>query len=175
MLDGAEEKCEMMLSVGTKPQRAVVLWCCGVVVVVEVCREEEETLERWTSASAETSLGVIMMSRRHGARSDCLLSAGVCSVAMCSHKPVFCPRLSLMTAALCAAAATAQRNSPTVVSTTNRHYQPIDSYKRVFRSVKRLHCKLYRQVCTPKKINDATLASLDIICYLLYIIYIILP
>ena len=43
MLDGAEEKCEMMLSVGTKPQRAVVLWCCGgvataSVVVVEVCR-----------------------------------------------------------------------------------------------------------------------------------------
>ena len=43
MLDGAGEKCEMMLSVGTKPQRAVVLWCCGAVatdsvVVVEVCR-----------------------------------------------------------------------------------------------------------------------------------------
>ena len=57
MLDGAGEKCEMMLSVGTKPQRAVVLWprlelllwrCVGV-------QEEEETLERWTSASAETT------------------------------------------------------------------------------------------------------------------------
>ena len=80
MLDGAEEKCEMMLSVGTKPQRAVVLWCCGAVVVVEVCREEEETLERWTSASAETSHGVIMMSRRHGARSDCLLCLQCCNV-----------------------------------------------------------------------------------------------
>ena len=79
MLDGAEEKCEMMLSVGTKPQRAVVLWCCGAVVV-EVCREEEETLERWTSASAETSHGVIMMSRRHGARSDCLLCLQCCNV-----------------------------------------------------------------------------------------------
>ena len=60
MLDGAEEKCEMMLSVGTKPQRAVVLWCCGAVatagsVVMEVCRTKEETLERWTSASAETT------------------------------------------------------------------------------------------------------------------------
>ena len=43
MLDGAGEKFEMMLSVGTKPQCAVVLWCCGAVatdsvVVVEVCR-----------------------------------------------------------------------------------------------------------------------------------------
>ena len=86
MLDGAEEKCEMMLSVGTKPQRAVVLWCCGAVVVVEVCREEEETLERWTSASAETSHGVIMMSRRHGARSDCLL---VSAVLQCAHTNQF--------------------------------------------------------------------------------------
>ena len=33
MLDGAGEKFEMMLSVGTKPQCAVVLWCCGAVVL----------------------------------------------------------------------------------------------------------------------------------------------
>ena len=162
----------MMLSVGTKPQRAVVLWWCCSAVVVEVCREEEETLERWTSASAETSHGVIMMSRRHGARSDCLLCLQCCNVLT---QTSFLSTAVSPTALCAAAAATAQRNSPTVVSTTNRHYQPIDSYKRVFRSVKRLHCKLYRQVCTPKKINDATLASLDIICYLLYIIYIILP
>ena len=149
---------------------AVVLWCCcccgGVQggggnireMDISICRDQSrchhDVMASWCKE---------------------WLPAGVCSVAMCSLKPVFCPRLSLMTAALCAAAATAQRNSPTVVSTTNRHYQPIDSYKRVFRSVKRLHCKLYRQVCTHKKVNDATLASLDIICYLLYIIYIILP
>ena len=47
MLDGAGEKCEMMLSVGTKPQRAVVLWSCGAVatasvVVVEVCRRRRK-------------------------------------------------------------------------------------------------------------------------------------
>ena len=63
MLDGAGEKCEMMLSVGTKPQRAVVRLCCGAVVLwIELLlwrcggvQEEEETLERWTSASAETT------------------------------------------------------------------------------------------------------------------------
>ena len=93
MLDGAEEKCEMMLSVGTKPQRAVVLWCCGAVVlrpriVLLLWRcvgvqEEEETLERWTSASAE--MIPVMMSWRHGgARSDCLQC---CNVPL---KPVFC-------------------------------------------------------------------------------------
>ena len=114
MLDGAEEKCEMMLSVGTKPQRAVVLWCCGAVVVVEVCREEEETLERWTSASAETSHGVIMMSRRHGARSDCLLCLQCCNVL--TQTSFLSTAVS--PTALCAAAATAPRNSPTVVSTT---------------------------------------------------------
>ena len=141
MLDGAEEKCEMMLSVGTKPQRAVVRWCCGVVVVVEVCREEEETLERWTSASAETSHGVIMMSRRHGARSDCLLCLQCCNVL--TQTSFLSTAVS--PTALCAAAATAQRNSPTVVSTTNRHYQPIDSYKRVFRSVKRLQASMHSQ------------------------------
>ena len=81
MLDGAGEKCEMMLSVGTKPQRVVVLWCCGAVVlwlriVLLLWRcvgvqEEEETLERWTSASAE--MIPVMMSWRHGgARSDCV-------------------------------------------------------------------------------------------------------
>ena len=68
------------------PQRAVVRWCCGDSVVVEVCRREEETLERWTSASAETSHGVIMMSRRHGARSDCLL---VSAVLQCAHTNQF--------------------------------------------------------------------------------------
>ena len=85
MLDGAEEKCEMMLSVGTKPQRAVVLWCCGAVVLwprLELLlwrcvgvQEEEETLERWTSASAEIT----------DPSHDVMVVQGVtvCSVAMC--------------------------------------------------------------------------------------------
>ena len=50
MLDGAEEKCEMMLSVGTKPQRVVVLWCCGAVVLLSA--SHHSTAHRSTDAAA---------------------------------------------------------------------------------------------------------------------------
>ena len=101
---------------------AVVLWWCCCCGGVEVCREEEETLERWTSASAETSHGVIMMSRRHGARSDCLLCLQCCNVL--TQTSFLSTAVSDDGCSVCCCHGAAKL-------TTNRHYQPIDSYKRV--------------------------------------------